>query len=402
MRVRDYTLVRQNGRTCSNAEHGARPPKRAAAGLSKLHNRTGANQKPPSRLTWYEGASLVDIETPLPRHLPSLKQSNKRQRVTEWSASSRSRLKRCLGMLKRESLGKALVVTLTYPAEFPAPDDHAVYKYHLKVITTYIRRRWPNSSGVWKLEFQTRGAAHYHLMMFGLWDVPIEEVRTWIESQWYRIAHNGDKHLGKAGTQVERIKSVGGALNYFAKYLSKGDQTRPGNFTGRYWGKLNPEKLPSAKAHPLELSEKRAFQLRRIARKKMESDVNRGIWRRWLEEKREQWRGVSCLNWQLAKCSYQSRAERIPLWFRIDADSINVDGMIFTAPAYDLLMKYDREHFGFMLPNIRLPRRWKARNNDRVRLLCDASAFVQALARLEKPASSFREFSVGTPARKIC
>lgn len=410
MSAREYSLVRGSGKRVNaasrlpvvGAEEGrerlsATNTRQAAAGLSKLHNGTieaSAYQNPPSRMTWYAGASLVDIEAPLPRSPASQEAANKRQKVTEWSSSSRARLKRFLGMLRREELGKALVVTLTYPAEFPAPDDHKVYKYHLKVITTYIVRKWPSCAGIWKLEFQSRGAAHYHLMLFGLWAVPIEEVRQWMQEQWYKIAHNGDRHLGKAGTQVEKIKSVGGAMNYFAKYISKGDQTRPGNFTGRYWGKVNQKCLPLVEAQALELSAKKAFFLRRIARRKMENDVNRGRWRRWLEDMRERsWEGVSRLDWQAAKSAYQGGAESVKMWQRIKEDTIKEEGMVFMLPACYLRMKYDRQHFRIMLTNYRLPRRWKARNNDRVRLLCDASAFVEAIRRLDAPASSFALWS---------
>ena len=58
-------------------------------------------------------------------------------------------------------------------------------------------------------------------------------------------------------------------------------------------------------------------------------------------------------------------------------------------------MKFDREHFRIMLADYRPPRRWKARNNQRVRVLCDASLFVEAIARLDAPASSFLQFSRG-------
>jgi hypothetical protein len=40
-----------------------------------------------------------------------------------------------------------------------------------------------------------------------------------------------------------------------------------------------------------------------------------------------------------------------------------------------------------------LPRRWRLRDNDRVRLLCDASAFIEQLAWLHTPVGSFLRFS---------
>lgn len=179
-------------------------------------------------------------------------------------------------------------------------------------------------------------------------------------------------------------------MSYLVKYITKEDQTMPGNFTGRYWGKINSPCLPCVERQTLDLPKEKAFQLRRWARKKIEKDVNGSKWRRWLEEMRERsWQGVTRLGWQVAKSAYQGGAERVPMWQRIEKDVVEIEGEQCIAPACDLLMRYDRENFRRMLADYRLPRRWKARNNQRVRLLCDASRFVEAIARLDAPASSF-------------
>jgi hypothetical protein len=172
-----------------------------------------------------------------------------------------------MGTLRREELGRALIVTLTYPGDFPAPEDHKVYKYHLNKFGTYLRRRWPECSAVWKLEFQVRGAAHYHLMLFGV-NEEISKVREWVTSTWGDIAHKGDIHEGRWATNVENVRSIGGAAAYLVKYLGKGDQTMPGNFSGRYWGKINEDWLPLTDPETREVEEKRAYQIKRIAVKK--------------------------------------------------------------------------------------------------------------------------------------
>jgi hypothetical protein len=38
-------------------------------------------------------------------------------------------------------MSRALIVTLTYPDEFPAPNDHEVYKGHLHKFRIYLRRK---------------------------------------------------------------------------------------------------------------------------------------------------------------------------------------------------------------------------------------------------------------------
>ncbi|MBK8091763.1 MAG: hypothetical protein IPK32_07220 [Verrucomicrobiaceae bacterium] len=231
-------------------------------------------------------------------------------------------------------------------------------------------------------------------MLFGLWEVLIEDVRKWVKEKWYQIAHNGDKHLGEAGTQVDRIKSIGGAMNYFAKYMSKGDQTRPGNFTGRYWGKINAEMLPVPEAVSLPLDGKKAFQIRRIARRKMEDDVNRGFWRRFLESMDGETPNKvigSRLGWEQGLAQLREGKEKL-VWWRWNRGGVVDDEefSFYVEPHLDQWICYKE-----FLMNRRssMPKRWKARNNDRVRLLCDASAFVEAISRLDAPASSFAQWS---------
>jgi hypothetical protein len=375
-----------------------------AAGLSKPHIRTGgdAYQKPRPSLTWYPGASLVEVHVPRERPPPHDRNAQPRGKITEWSADSRRRLKHFLATIEREELARGLVVTLTYPKEFPAPDDHEVYKGHLHTLLIYMRRKWPTCSGIWKLEFQSRGAAHYHLMLLGLSHVELEAVRTWIRETWYLIAHKGDKHKGVAGTQVDPIRSIGGATSYFEKYIGKGDQTIPGNFSGRYWGKHNQEHLPTVEPVTEELDEKTANQLRRIARKKVQKDVEHSRWQRFLKADNEQfWRVGGRLFWESLKSSKHGSKPKLDrhgelnmprlFWMFQDREAIELDGVTYVP-----IDPWQRHPFSVDLlrKDIRkLPKRWKPWNNDRVRVMANASSFVEAFKRLNRPASSFLEWS---------
>lgn len=377
-----------------------------AAGLSKPHNRTAEPyQKPKPTITWYPGASLVEVHVPREHPPKRNKDSKPRGKIKEWSAASRARLKCFLGTLRREELAHALVVTLTYPAEFPAPEDHAVYKGHLHTLQIYLRRKWSTCSGIWKLEFQSRGAAHYHLMLYGLHGVELEAVRAWVRETWYRIAHNGDKHLGIAGTQVDQIKSVGGAVSYLVKYLSKEDQTMPGNFSGRYWGRINNPFLPVVDPLTVEQDEKRGNQVRRIARRKMQKDVEHSRWKRFLEKERVKfWRNGGRLFWDSVKSAKHGSKPKLDRhgelktprirWMVKNGGPIEVDDQWFFMP-YEY--RWEVVFVDLIRPDTRqLPKRWKPRNNDRVRIMCDAAAFMQGIERLDRPASSFRAWSIAS------
>lgn len=87
--------------------------------------------------------------------------------------------------------------------------------------------------GIWILEFQKRGAPHFHLFTEGY--LHFLEVRE----AWYRIVGSGDpKHL-EAGTRVEELVKKHAAGAYAAKYASKHAQKEvPEDFrnVGRFWG----------------------------------------------------------------------------------------------------------------------------------------------------------------------
>jgi hypothetical protein len=96
----------------------------------------------------------------------------------------------------------------------------------------------------WFLEFQDRGAPHYH--MFGTW-FPSKE---WVSKTWYRIVDSEDiRHL-HAGTRTEFLRTGrGGTISYASKYANKLKQkVPPKDFenVGRFWGICGNRKVVSA------------------------------------------------------------------------------------------------------------------------------------------------------------
>jgi hypothetical protein len=121
-------------------------------------------------------------------------------------------------------------ITLTYPKEFPCNAKET--KAHLNAFLQYLRRR--QIEHTWILEFQERGAPHYHIIASD--SIPKEE----LSERWFKIVGSGDeKHL-RAGTQIASIKSKGQLYGYLSNYIKKLDhhKTPPKDFenVGRFWG----------------------------------------------------------------------------------------------------------------------------------------------------------------------
>jgi hypothetical protein len=95
---------------------------------------------------------------------------------------------------------------------------------------------------LWFLEFQQRGAPHFHILT----DWPLPKNRgnkvLWysrIAKRWYDIVDSGDeKHL-QAGTRTETLRSKEGGARYAVKYAQKMKQKKvPQGYedVGRFWG----------------------------------------------------------------------------------------------------------------------------------------------------------------------
>jgi hypothetical protein len=169
----------------------------------------------------------------------------KRGVVSGFSAGAR---KRMLEMLNQLEFERMTFITLTYPDKWD-PDGHE-YKKHLRRFRARIERKFGKLRVLWRLEFQKRGAPHYHLLLF---DAPWIN-KTWLSEAWYGSVGSGDpKHL-EYGTNIKGIASQGEngkIIAYVAKYAAKqiDREAIPDDcWTGRYYGKWNIEK-----AAPIEV-----------------------------------------------------------------------------------------------------------------------------------------------------
>ena len=285
------------------------------------------------------------------------KYKNKRGKITEWSRKSQMRFKTGLATIQQDKLEYALEITLTYPKVFPDADEHATYKRHLDRIKIWLCLR--GFSGAWKLEFQTRGAPHYHMIAIPTKKLDgLGDFRREISQRWYDIVGSHDeKHL-RAGVEVSPIKSSKGMIGYMASYMAKKDQTLPNNFTGRYWGYFNKKNLPFAEEKCIPLGKENAIKIRRIFRNKIKKDMSNYQHRICAEILKKE-TGIAVTTQELtsslfrlgSKCKYLTSTDR-----KIQA--VLERGWV------------------------RRPKKWRLRNNQTVRLFCNPCAIEKHLIDL--------------------
>lgn len=168
---------------------------------------------------------------------PSRKDPPPRGEILQWSKKSRQRL---AFVATNTDVTFRTMITLTYPLEYPS--NGQTVKKHLNAFLMWLKRETNGISYLWFLEFQKRGAPHFHILI----DYPMprtqleqKALRFRVSATWYRLVGSGDeKHLA-AGCRTERIRTENGARNYCVKYTFKMSQkTVPADYrnVGRLWG----------------------------------------------------------------------------------------------------------------------------------------------------------------------
>lgn len=195
--------------------------------ISQKHYEHVVNRKPLAFLVYPNTVKVV--RDPKLRTKPP---KTKRGKIDAFSEKSRRRVRRA-AVDAWPALTSQFV--LTYPAEFP--QDGKVSKKHLQKFLDCFRKHFKGHPYLWVLEFQRRGAPHYHLFL----DLPVtEENRLWLASTWCRVSCDDDPAaLAFHSHERNFISWDMGNGSYVAKYLEKDNQKFvPDGYTdvGRFWG----------------------------------------------------------------------------------------------------------------------------------------------------------------------
>jgi hypothetical protein len=161
----------------------------------------------------------------------------KRGAVTALSRQAMSRMK--LHFRNAPVEAHKAILTLTYPKQHTT--DGKEVKRHLDLMKRWLKRNGVKA-GSWFLEFQARGAPHFHCYLSGY---PSGGVKA-VSQAWFNIVGSGDeKHLawheGRLSGRpcLEWFRVPHAASAYATKYATKQEQKDvPEEYqsVGRFWG----------------------------------------------------------------------------------------------------------------------------------------------------------------------
>lgn len=193
----------------------------------------------------------------------------KRGECQGFSRRSRRRLMVELAKTRTDGL-HSLFVTLTYPGELTEDmRNWRTWKRHIAAFRKRLQRRWRTlTGGVWKIEFQKRGAAHFHIMLFFDCKMALPQFRAWVSRSWYEIVGSGQLSHLRAGTNVKRLDGRRAIRAYVSKYVAKiqPDGVEIPAQWGRTWGFFGEiDRTPIYHRRRVQLAE--VYTLRRAVRR---------------------------------------------------------------------------------------------------------------------------------------
>jgi len=186
----------------------------------------------------------------------------KRGAVSGMSSRSRYRLIKFLAKVNRPDA--PVFLTLTY-REFT--EDYKVWKKHLDGFRQALSYYYPSLAALWRLEFQQRGAPHFHVLLWLGAESDLFNIEALCRRLWLKVIDQDTAANRLHGVTVELVNDFRKTAFYISLYQAKDGQDRTDILTGREWGCWNRSALNIAPVETVDLSDAGCRLFRRLLRR---------------------------------------------------------------------------------------------------------------------------------------
>jgi len=190
-----------------------------------------------------------------------------KKKIKEFSPRSRVRLLKLVSRLDVSHEKCPVFVTLTFGQCYPTPQQA---KEYMRLFVRKLNRRSSRDvSSIWRMEFQERGAPHFHLIVFGLDYIKKEFLaKLWADTIGQKYWDHSKDEPAYPFTRIEGVQQHRKLIYYVSKYVAKvedkgsprqaegevqGDDSSCGfnsvlymDAVGRFWGVIKRNILPMA------------------------------------------------------------------------------------------------------------------------------------------------------------
>ncbi|MBA7540740.1 hypothetical protein ES705_33042 [subsurface metagenome] len=191
-----------------------------------------------AKRNWFLIFSNCIVFKPGKRHIHVKPHEYKpRGKITHFSKMSRFRLFELLAKIKNKLEVQPIFATLTY--HHGHQNSKTSTKCQLHNFLTQLRNFDPDVQFIWRIELQSRGAPHYHLIIFPgrlKKDVYKENYDIRIGQIWHCIADPNSYRHKEYGCRLITINNYREACSYVSKYVAKHELDNTESIQGKHWG----------------------------------------------------------------------------------------------------------------------------------------------------------------------
>jgi hypothetical protein len=180
---------------------------------------------------------MVRITTPKEKDETFIHLSSVRGKVKNYSRKSRRRLFMKLSQVNIHSYSQVFHCANTFHNCYPKDGQglKKVLSCFLKLLSSFE----PSFNYFWKLEFQERGAPHFHFLFFNTSHSIITTqaiVERIVNDCWVKATSDNGFFHRKYGCRTVELNNLEFCFRYFCKYAGKEDNKEWNSYVGRRWG----------------------------------------------------------------------------------------------------------------------------------------------------------------------
>lgn len=157
--------------------------------------------------------------------------------IKEFSKDSRRRLFSLITSLDYSAYGKPIFVSATWHEDFS--NNRSDVKTHLDNFHKRLKRNLPEFHIIWKLEYQKRGAPHFHFVLFPL-DSSLSfntiKIGQTIKKAWLELKTCKCPSCKIYSLSITPLNDFLHTMIYISKELGKITQNEQQHNLGRVWG----------------------------------------------------------------------------------------------------------------------------------------------------------------------
>lgn len=210
---------------------------------------------------WDGGAYVEVVPLPAMSMLDRRQGGGRRGEIRGFTAASRRRLIEALFKLREDALAAGIFATMTVSDLVSVSEIKESWGRFRK----RLLRAHPGVGGYWRLEFQSNGLPHLHVLVLGLSnpDDNLSTLRSWLRAQWIESLGFADSPALNNLVRADLVQDTQRVRWYLAKVTSPHAMTYASN-VGRCWSKFGRVRSFEGVVRSTLLTSRQAAQVRRL------------------------------------------------------------------------------------------------------------------------------------------